>query len=355
MTMDFTFSEDQLLLQQTVREFLAGECSPEFVRSLWETETGRSPEFWAHLAEIGIPGLLIAEEHGGLEMDEVDQVLLLEEIGRAAAPGPVIDTTSVGVRLLQQAGTPELCAEWLPKVAAGEAVLAVGAAISPFVADAHVADLLLLQHGDELHAVPAADVTTTAERSNDPARRLFSIDWKASDATKIADGEAGRAAWAAALDRGACGCAAAQLGVGQQLIDMGVEYACTRKQFGVAIGTFQAIKHMLANAQVEVEYARALVYRAAYSVAHATDSRAVDTSSAKVAATEAATSAAKISLQVYGALGYTWEQDLHVWMRRAWSLDQAWGRSAWHRARVADAVIDGRLPAPTFGYSAPGA
>ncbi len=353
--MEFNFSEDQLLLQQTIREFLEGECTAAFVRSLWETETGRSDDFWARLAEIGIPGLLVAEQYGGLEMDEVDQALLLEETGRAAVPGPVIDTTSVGVRLLQEVASPQLCAEWLPEVAAGRATLAIGAAISPFVSDAHIADLLLLQHRDEVHAVPAAEVSLLAQPSNDPARRLFSVDWKPSDATRIADGEAGRNAWAAAVDRGAYACAAAQLGVGQQLIDMAVAYACTRKQFGVAIGTFQAIKHMLANAKVRVEYARALVYRAAYSVAHAVDSRAVDTSAAKVAASESATAAAKIALQVYGALGYTWEQDLHVWMRRAWSLELAWGRGAWHRARVADAVIDRKYPATTFGYSAPGA
>ena len=293
--MEFTFSEDQLLLQQTIREFLEAECTAAFVRSLWESETGRSDDFWGKLAEIGIPGLLIAEEYGGLEMDEVDQVLLLEETGRAALPGPVIDTTSVGVRMLQEAGPPKLCAEWLPKVAAGRSTLAIGAAISPFVSDAHIADLLLLQHGDEVHAVPAADVSMDAQPSNDPARRLFSVDWKASDATRIAEGETGRQAWAAGFDRGAYACAAAQLGVGQQLLDMTVAYACTRKQFGVAIGTFQAIKHMLANATVRVEYARALVYRAAYSVAHAADSRAVDTSAAKVAASEAATFAAEAS------------------------------------------------------------
>ena len=353
--MEFTFSEDQLLLQQTVREFLEGECTAEFVRSLWETESGRSGEFWSKLAEIGIPGLLIAEEHGGLGMDEVDQALLLEETGRAAVPGPIIDTTAVGVRLLQEAAPPELCAEWLPKVAAGEATLAVGSSLSPFVSDAHIADFLLLQQGDEVHAVAAAGVSAVAQPSNDPSRRLFSVDWKASDATKIADGTDGRNAWAAAIDRGAFACAAAQLGVGQQLIDMAVEYACTRKQFGVAIGTFQAIKHMLANAKVRVEYARSLVYRAGYSVAHAVESRAVDASAAKIAASEAAIAAAKIALQVYGALGYTWEQDLHLWMRRAWSLDLAWGRGSWHRARVADAVIDGKSPAATFGYSAPGA
>jgi alkylation response protein AidB-like acyl-CoA dehydrogenase len=353
--MEFNFSEDQLLLQQTIREFLEGECTPAFVRSLWESETGRSDDFWQKLAEIGIPGLLIAEEHGGLEMDEVDQALLLEEVGRAAVPGPVIDTTSVGVRLLQEVAPRELCAEWLPKVAAGSATLAVGSAISPFVPDAHIADLLLLQHDDEVHAVAAETTSLVAQPSNDPSRRLFSVDWQPSAATKIADNEVGRDAWAAAVDRGAYACAAAQLGVGQQLIDMAVAYACTRKQFGVAIGTFQAMKHTLANAKVRVEYARALVHRAAYSVAHAADSRAVDTSAAKVAASEAATTAAKIALQVHGALGYTWEQDLHLWMRRAWSLELAWGHGAWHRARVADAVIDEKSPAPTFGYSAPGA
>jgi alkylation response protein AidB-like acyl-CoA dehydrogenase len=353
--MEFNFSEDQLMLQQTIREFLEGECTAAFVRSLWETESGRSSDFWGRLAEIGIPGLLIAEEHGGLGMDEVDQALLLEETGRAAVPGPVIDSTSVGVRLLQEAAPAELCAEWLPKVATGQATLAIGAANSPFVSDAHIAGLLLLQHGDEVHAVPTAETSLVAQPSNDPARRLFSVDWKPSEATMIANGEVGRNAWAAAFDRGAYACAATQLGVGQQLIDMAVAYACTRKQFGVAIGTFQAIKHMLANAKVRVEYARSLVYRAAYSVAHAVDSRAVDTSSAKVAACEAATAAAKIALQVHGALGYTWEQDLHIWMRRAWSLELAWGRGGWHRARVADAVIDGRFPAATFGYSAPGA
>jgi alkylation response protein AidB-like acyl-CoA dehydrogenase len=170
----------------------------------------------------------------------------------------------------------------------------------------------------------------------------------------VADGAAGGALWAAALDRGALGCAAQQLGVGQKLIDMAVDYACQRKQFGVPIGTFQAIKHMLADDKVRVEYARSVVYRAAHSVARGVASRSVDVSAAKVAASEAAVLAAKTALQVYGALGYTWEQDLHIWMRRAWSLDLAWGDGAWHRARVADAVIDGTLPAETFGYSAPG-
>ncbi len=138
-------------------------------------------------------------------------------------------------------------------------------------------------------------------------------------------------------------------------IDMAVRYACQRKQFGVPIGSFQAVKHMLADLQVRLEYARPVVYRAAHSVARAARCRSVDVSMAKAAASEAAVKAARAALQVHGAIGYTWEQDLHVWMRRAWSLELAWGSGAWHRARVAEAVLDGAVPAETFGYSAPGA
>jgi alkylation response protein AidB-like acyl-CoA dehydrogenase len=353
--MRFNFTEDQLLLQQTVREFLEGECTVEHVRNVWETETGHSPDFWAKFAEIGVPGRIVPEAYGGLGMDEIDLVLLLEEAGRAALPAPVISTATVGVPLIAGTGSEELCERWLPRVAAGEAILAVGHAGSPFVSDAHVADLLLLQSGEEVHAVAPENAKLTHQRSNDPSRRLSSVDWKPADETRVADGALGSALWAAALDRGALACAAQQLGVGQQLIDMAVDYACQRKQFGVPIGTFQAIKHMLADEKVRVEYARSVVYRAAHSVARGVESRSVDVSAAKVAASEAAVSTAKTALQVHGAQGYTWEQDLHIWMRRAWSLDLAWGVGAWHRARVADAVIDGTLPAETFGYSAPGA
>jgi len=351
--MQFSFSEDQLLLQQTVREFLEGECTAEFVRGLWATETGRSSEFWTRFAEIGVPGLLIDEAHGGLGMDEVDLVLLLEEAGRAALPGPVIDTVTVGVRLIAESGSDELAERWLPAIADGSVLVAIGHEISPFVSDAHVADLLLLQQGNSLHALAPADAELTRQPTNDPSRRLFSVAWEPTRATEIAAGDAGRALAAGALDRGALGCAAEQLGVGQQLLDMAVAYASQRKQFGAPIGSFQAIKHMLANVKVRHEYARSVVYRAAYSVARDARTRSLDVSAAKVAASDAAISAAKTALQVHGALGYTWEQDLHVWMRRAWSLDLAWGDNAWHRARVADAVIDGALPAATFGYSAP--
>ena len=237
----------------------------------------------------------------------------------------------------------------------GNAVVAVQHEQSPFVSDAHVADLLILNSGDAVHAVPRADVQLTEQANNDPAKRLSSVEWTPSAATRLADGDAGRALQAAAFDRGVFAAAAQLLGVCQQLSAMTVLYATQRKQFGVPIGSFQAVKHMLAEEKVETEYGRSHVYRAAYSVANALPSRAVDVSMAKLAMAENATSLAKTALQVHGALGYTWEQDLHVWMRRAWSLDTAWGNSAFHRARVSASVIDGASPAIPFGYEAPAA
>jgi len=353
--MEFVFTEDQTLLQQTVRDFLEGECNVDHVRAMWDRETGRSPEFWAKLAEIGVPGLLVADEHGGLGMDEVDLVLVLEETGRAGTAEPVIHTACVGARLLEEAGDDAMAREWLPKVSAGRAILAVQHDQSPFVSDAHVADLLLLNSGDALHAVARAEVQLTEQPTNDPAKRLSSAEWTPSTATLLADGEAGRALQAAAFDRGALASAAQLLGVCQRLSEMTVLYATQRKQFGVPIGSFQAVKHMLADEKVKTEYSRTLVYRAAYSVAHALPSRAADVSMAKLSIADNAVSLAKTALQVHGALGYTWEQDLHVWMRRAWSLETAWGSSAFHRSRLSAAVIDGATPAIPFGYEAPAA
>ncbi|RLB44870.1 MAG: acyl-CoA dehydrogenase [Deltaproteobacteria bacterium] len=347
--MEFLFSEDQEMLAQTIRDFLAGECTASHVRGLWETETGRSPEFWQKLTEIGLPALLIPEEHGGLGLCEVDATLVFEETGRAALAEPLIATAAVAAPLLREIGG-DLASTWLPRIAAGEALVAVGHAQSPFVADAHVADLLLLPDGDDLHAVVPEAVSLVAEKSNDQSQRLFSVAWTPSADTNVAEGPVGAALQDAALDRGALACASEQLGVCSVLIEMGALYASQRKQFGVAIGTFQAVKHRLANAKVKLEYARAVVHRAANSVATAAATRAADVSMAKVAASEAATFAAKESLQVHGAIGYTYEQDLHVWMKRAWSHELAWGTGAFHRGRVSAALFDGQGAIAAFGF-----
>ena len=341
--MDFRHDEDPLLFQETVRDFLAKECTPEVVRAIWESKTGRSPDLWKKLAEIGVAGLLVPEAQGGMGFDETTLVLLLEEAGRAALPEPVIGTSAVAVPLLRELGGA-LAGEWLPRIAAGDAIVAIGHPVSPFVEDAHVADLLLLAHAGELHALRRADARITEQPAGDPARRIASVTFTPSAATRVAEGERAQALVAAALDRGALACAAEALGVCDRLITQAVAYTAQRKQFGKPVGSFQAVKHLLANVKVKLEYARPLVWRAAWSVAHGSANRATHVSMAKLAACEAAALGAKSALQAHGAIGYTWEQDLHLWMRRAWSLEQSWGRSSFHLGRVRRAVLEDGLP-----------
>ena len=332
--MRFDFTDDQRLLQETVREFLEGECPPDAVRALWETDTGRSRALWKQLAEVGVPGLLVPEAHEGMGLSEVDAVLLHEELGRAGLAEPVIATAAVAAPLLAELGG-EVAERWQKRLAVGEAIVAVGHPVSELVDDAHVADLLLLSEGGAVHAVDPADVTLTRQPANDPARRVATLDWSARDETRIAEGAAAVRLLEAALDRGALAAAAQLLGVCDRLVSLAVDYTSQRVQFGVPIGSFQAVKHALADVKVKLEYARPLVYRAADSVARGTARRGVHVSMAKAAASEAALRGARAALQAHGAIGYTWEQDVHLWMRRAWSLDHAWGLQRFHRARMA--------------------
>ena len=339
--MRFSFSDDQLLLQSTVRDFLKKECTPEVVRALWASESGHDAALWSKLAELGVPGALVPDAQGGMGLDERDLVLLLEETGRAALPAPIVAAAAVGAPLLRDAGNGALADAWLARVAAGDAILAVGHSANPFVTDAGVADLLLLAHGDELHALERSAVTLTRQPANDPARRLYSAAWTPSAVTRIASGAVARRLLDAALDRGALAIAAQAIGVAEQLLEIAVAYAKQREQFGRPIGSFQALQHKLADGKVKLEYARPVVYRAAHSVAMASTARAVDVSHAKLAATEAAGFAARVALQVHGAIGYTWEQDLHLWMRRAWSLEREWGDATFHLDRVSAFVLAG--------------
>ena len=141
--MHFNFSEEQLLFQQGLRDMLAKECASERIRALWDSDTGRSPELWSAFAGMGLTGLLVPEESGGLGMDETDFVLLLEETGRVAVAEPLVDTALVATRLIAESGNADLCDEWLRRIASGDAVVTVGHDINTAVADAHIADLIL--------------------------------------------------------------------------------------------------------------------------------------------------------------------------------------------------------------------
>jgi alkylation response protein AidB-like acyl-CoA dehydrogenase len=287
---------------------------------------------------MGVTGLTAPEAHGGLGVDEIGLVRVLEETGRAGLPEPVVEHTAVAVPLLADIGGG-VADDWLARAAAGDALLTVGLAGAPFVVEAGTADLIVLETESGLHAITRDGAVLTPQPSADGARRLFSVAWAPTSATLILEGEASAAAAARAFDRGALGTAAQLLGVSQHLIDVTAEYARERHQFGQPIGAFQAVKHHLANALVALELARPVVYRAAWSVAHDEPTRAVDVSMAKAYASDAADLAARIALQVHGAIGYTWESDVHLWMKRAWALAAAWGDARWHRERVAEAVV----------------
>lgn len=342
--MDFTFSEDQLLFQQSVRDFLLNEVTPETIRATWDTETGRSDALWAQLAEMGLTGVTVAEAYGGLGMNELDFVLLAQEAGYVALPEPLVHVALVAVPTLLASGDEALQQAWLPKIAAGEARVVVGLEQNLLVEDAHVADLLLLERGGALYAVTPEQARLRANPSVDPSRRLFAVDFDPDQAQCLAGTAEAAGLIEAALDRGALALAAQSLGLAQRMIDLAVQYTSERQQFGVAIGTFQAVKHHMANIAYKLEYARAPLARAAYAVSHAAADASVHVSHAKLAACEVADLAAKNAMQVHGAMGYTWEVDLHLYMKKAWAYTNTWGDAAFHRSRVAEFVLADDAP-----------
>jgi alkylation response protein AidB-like acyl-CoA dehydrogenase len=337
--MRFEFSDDQRLFAATVRDLLAKECPPDAVRASWEDEHGWSPARWSALADMGVVGLTVPEAHGGLGMDELDLVLLLEEAGRVALPEPLVDTTAVAAPLLVDAAPPAVAAEWLPRIASGEAVIAVQRGDRPHLLGADQATAAILVADDEVHLVPGDELELEPQVSVDGSRRLSIVDWHRHADTRLASGEACWQAVNRAFDRGALAASAKLLGLADRMIEMTVDYAKEREQFGVPIGSFQAIKHHLADALLALEFARPVVYRAAYAMAHDEPTRSRDVSMAKAYASDAARQVASTALQCHGAIGYTVEYDLHLFMKRAWALSASWGDSAWHRERVAVSVL----------------
>jgi alkylation response protein AidB-like acyl-CoA dehydrogenase len=198
--------------------------------------------------------------------------------------------------------------------------------------------LLLLQADDEVWAVPRRELTMSEQPGLDRGRRLFRVSWSPGTGDRLMGGAEGQRLAAAAFDRAAFGAAAQLVGLADRIIELTADYAREREQFGKPIGSFQAVKHHLANALMRLEFARPAVYRAAHSIATASPHRDRDVSMAKVFASDAGLLAARVGLQVHGAIGYTLEHDLHLFMKPVWSLAAAYGDAAWHRARVGRAL-----------------
>ncbi len=333
--MDFTFTEDQLLFAESIKDFLRNEVTPDAIRLSWDTPTGRSDELWQKMVELGLTGMLVPEAQGGLGMREIDFVLIAQECGRVALPEPVVDTAMVVTPLLKDlVDVDPRCVSLLEKIASGETRVAIGHAANDLVSDAHIADYLLLTRGEQIHLVSKSDVNLVAQESVDPSRKLFTVEWQANDETKIINGSDGVRLLAATLNRGAVATAAQLLGLAEQMVAMTVQYTTDREQFGKPIGSYQALKHHMANCAVKNEFAKAVLHRAAYTVSEKPVHGDFAVSHAKLAAGEAAILAAKNSIQCHGAMGYTWECDLHIWMKRAWALDKFWGHPGFHKFRL---------------------
>ncbi|MEI8155280.1 MAG: acyl-CoA dehydrogenase family protein [Burkholderiales bacterium] len=355
--MDFTFSDEQIELRDSVSRLLMTEAAPEALREIWETDVGRSPKLRRQIAQQGLTGLSVPEAEGGLGLGDMDWALMTQELGYYAIPDSLADTACIAAGML--AGLVPghaLRSTWLPRIVDGSCRIAVGHPVNPWVADAHLADLLLLPHatpqGLELHVVPGSAVEITPLRSIDASRRLATVQWQPTDVTRVTDGVIGQRLWDETLARGAL-CAAGQMvGLAQRMLDLSVDYAAQRKQFGKPIGSFQAVKHHLADVVTKIEFAKPVLYRAVAALAGAEKNLAVRVAHAKLACSDAAWSAARKGIQVHGAMGYTWEVDLQMFMKRAWALDAAWGDRAFHQARLADLLLTPELLGPGATFQA---
>lgn len=318
--MRFLFTDEQLQLRDAVREALAGACPPGVVRRAWSE---RDVGVRAALAELGVLGLNAPVELGGMGLGARSWVLVLEEAGRAAAPAPLIELIAV-IPTLVELGEDELVA----RVMTGEALVTV-ASDAGFALDADLAERVYgLDAGVHRFLAPQL----TPERSVDGSRRLFRVDGPR---------EATAADEAGLRDRLALASAASLVGLSRWMLDTGVAYAKARRQFGKPIGSFQAVQHHLVDALSKVAFAAPAVYRAAWSLDVGHPQRDVHVAMAKLYASEAATFTARKVLQVHGAIGYAFEHDLHLWMKRAWALSAAWGDPAAQLARVSEFVLSG--------------
>lgn len=317
--MRFAFTDEQLAFRDAVADLLAKECPPAVVRAAWDNADGRSGRVWSTLGEMGALGVLVAESDGGIGLSELEAVLFAEEAGRVALPEPFVEHVFVGGPLVGGGD-----------VATGATTVTAG---DPFVVYADSADVIV-RLGHDSFRCARDGATLTPRPSVDRSRRVFAVD-PAPSAQALSATEVSTAFW-----RGALGCSAQLIGLARHLLDTTVRYVTDRRQFGVPIGSFQAIKHKLADVRIAIDFAAPLVYRAAYSLAHDDPEAPVHVGMAKAAAGDAATLAAGHSLQCHGAIGYSDEHDLHLWMKRVWALAATWGDADWHRDRIGRATLD---------------
>ncbi|GAA1844202.1 acyl-CoA dehydrogenase family protein [Pseudonocardia ailaonensis] len=322
--MDFRPTELQRELAAGTRELLDARCTADVVRAAWD-KPGTAAGLWASLAELGLPGALVPEAAGGLGLSVSDLVPALVETGRAAVPAPIVETALVAVPLLLAAGRDDLVAA----IVAGDALVTAAPAGEPVPWVPGATHVLVLGEGAVL-AVPGIRVPAV-----DGSRPLARLADDGAEELTVAAGDV-----AAARLRGALGTAAQLVGLGERQLAMTVDYTAQRQQFGAPVGSFQAVKHHLADALLGIRFAEPAVRAAALACDGDPGAgdlrRAVAT--AKALASDAADQVSRTAIQCHGAMGYTDEYDLQLYAKRTWALAAAWGTAADHRAVYADAV-----------------
>ncbi len=330
--MDFRFDETQTLFAEAVREMLSRECTASQLRSMIDEGKGSLPKLWKNLAEIGVIGMTGSERVGGLGMTDIDFVLIMEELGSVICPEIVLEHTAVAVPFLEKYGRGKVGDTLMSDFVSGEKKISTGLGTS-YVLEADSVDYLLLQNMDEIHLLPTDKTDLTQQKSIDGTRRLFKVDWEPLQETQITKSES-------ILEEttlsGTTAAAAQCLGIATHLLNETIEYVKEREQFGKPVGVNQAVKHHLADTGKAIEFARPMVYRGAWAISNDDDQKASSAAMAKFLASKAVDHACKTSLQCHGAIAYTMEYDLQLWMKRGWALSASWGNATVQRERVAE-------------------
>jgi alkylation response protein AidB-like acyl-CoA dehydrogenase len=366
----FALTDEQQELRRTVRTFLERKSSESDVRRLMESDAGYDPAVWLQMAgQLGLQGMAIPEAYGGLGFTVIELGVVLEEMGGALLPGPYFGSVVLAGSVLTQCEDNEAQKRLLPGIASGQTIATLAFTeesgrwdadaiqtearragrswvlngTKTYVLDGHNADVILVvargDAGISLFAVEDADQTKRRPLSSlDSTRRQARIDFSDTPATLIGEDGDAWPSLSRALDTAAACLAAEQVGGAQRCLDLAVDYAKTRKQFGKPIGSFQAIRHKCADLMLDIECARGAAQYALFTAAQQSDELAAPASLAKAFCSDVYARAAAANIQIHGGIGFTWEHPAHMYFKRAKSSGHLLGDSRYHRRRLADRI-----------------
>lgn len=358
--MQFGLSESQEFLKDSARKFFAGECPSAEVRRLMETDTAYDAALWSKLTDQGYTGIIFPEAYGGVGLGKVELMLLMEEAGRALLPGPFFSTVVLAGSVLDAVAAPAHKQKYLAPICRGEArstvaILEANASWNPrdvqltaangkltsekyFVSDAAIADFIIVvaRNGVFVVNAKAPGLKISPMSAMDLTRKLYVVEFNNTPAEEIGS----TTHLERAFDIATAALSAELVGGMQRTLDITVEYARTRKQFGKPIGTFQAVQHQCADMYLETESSRSAVYYAGWALEENSPDASTAVSIAKMYASDAARAVGNRGIQIHGGMGFTWENDVHLYYRRAKGSETAFGNATFHRERIATKVID---------------